>query len=80
MPTVKGTEGSLSYVQCFMYFVSYSINVFIFHITWLDIFWTDLVFQIFLNNGNYTSPLLVCNILKCSMNTGKQKKISITIN
>ena len=46
MPTLKGTEESLSYVQCFLYLVSSSINVSIFHITWLDTFWTDLVHQI----------------------------------
>ena len=39
VPTLKGTEASLSYVQCFLYLVS-SINVFIFHITWLDTLWT----------------------------------------
>ena len=27
VPTLKGTEASLSYVQCFLYFVSSSINV-----------------------------------------------------
>ena len=35
VPTLKGTEVSLSYVQCFSYHVS-SINVSTFHITWLD--------------------------------------------
>ena len=40
--TLKGTEVSLSYAQCFLYLVSSSINVSIFHITWLDTFWTDL--------------------------------------
>ena len=42
-PTFKGTEASLSYVQCFLYLVSFSINVSIFHSTWLDTFWTDLI-------------------------------------
>ena len=41
--TLNGTEASLSYVQCFFYLVSSSINVSIFPITWLDISWTDLV-------------------------------------
>ena len=36
VPTLKGTEGSLSCVQCFLYLVSSSINVSIFHTTWLD--------------------------------------------
>ena len=43
LPTLKGTEVSSSYVQRFLYLVSSSINVSIFHITWLDAFWTDLI-------------------------------------
>ena len=43
MPTLKGTEVSLSYVRCFLYLVSSSVNVSIFHSAWLDTFWTDLV-------------------------------------
>ena len=35
VPTLKGTEASLSYVQCFLYLVSSSINASIFHITCL---------------------------------------------
>ena len=42
--TLQGTEVSLSYEQCFLYLVPSLINVSIFHITWLDIFWTDLVY------------------------------------
>ena len=45
MPTLRGTEVSLSYVQCFLYLVSSLINVSIFHIMWLDTFWTDLVYH-----------------------------------
>ena len=37
-PTLKGTEASSSYVQCFLYLVSSSVNVSIFRISWLDIF------------------------------------------
>ena len=44
VPTVKGTEVSWSYIPCFLYLVSSSINVSIFHITWLDTFWTDLIY------------------------------------
>ena len=43
MPTLNGTEESLSYVQCFLYLVSSLVNVSIFHSTWLDAFCTDLV-------------------------------------
>ena len=43
VPTLKASRASLSYVQCFLYLVSSSKNVSIFHITWLDTFWTDLV-------------------------------------
>ena len=45
VPTLKGTKVSLSYVQCFLYLVSSSINVSIFLITWLDTFWTDLIYK-----------------------------------
>ena len=45
VPTLKGTEASLSYAQCYLYLVSSSISfeVSVFHITWLDTFWTDRV-------------------------------------
>ena len=43
VPTWKGTEASLSYVQYFLYLVSSSISVSIFLITWLDTFLTDLI-------------------------------------
>ena len=33
VPTLKGTEASLSYVKCFLYLVSFSIDVSIFHST-----------------------------------------------
>ena len=42
MPTLKGTEMSLSYMQCFLYLVSSSVNVSIFHSTRLDTFYTNL--------------------------------------
>ena len=47
MSNLKGTEVSLSYVQCFLYLVSSSVNVSVFHITWMDTFWTDLIIYIF---------------------------------
>ena len=43
MPTLKGTEASLSYVHCFLYLVSSSVHVPIFRSMWMDTFWTDLV-------------------------------------
>ena len=42
VPTLKGTEVSLSCVQCFLYLIFSIINVSVFHSTWLDTFWTDL--------------------------------------
>ena len=42
LPTLKG---SLSYVR-FLYLVPSSVNVSIFHITWLDTFWIDHVQQL----------------------------------
>ena len=44
IPTLEGTEVSWSYVQCFLYLVSSSVNVSVSHITWLDTSWTDLVY------------------------------------
>ena len=43
VPTLKGIELSLSYVQCFLYLVYSSIKVSILHITWVDTFWTNLL-------------------------------------
>ena len=54
VPTLKGTEASLSYVQCFSYLVYSSINISVFHITWLDPFWTDLVYLWFVWFGMLT--------------------------
>ena len=51
VPTLKGTEVSLPYVQCFLYFVSSSINVSIFHSTWLNIFCTDLIYTYISENS-----------------------------
>ena len=50
VPTLKGTEASLSYVQCFLYLISSSVNISIFHSTWLDSFWTDLIHHYYLKN------------------------------
>ena len=43
VPTLMGIKLSLSYVQCFLYLVSPSINVSTFNITWQDTFWTDFI-------------------------------------
>ena len=40
-----GTEASLPYVQCFLYLLSSSVKVSIFHITWLDTLWKDLIYS-----------------------------------
>ena len=42
--TLEGNEVSLYYVHCSLYLVPSSVNVSIFHITWLDTFWTDLMY------------------------------------
>ena len=55
VPTLKGTEVSLSYVQCFLYLVS-SINVSIFHTTWLDTIWTDLCISLKANHMSTFKP------------------------
>ena len=43
VPTLKGTEVSLSCVQCFLYLISYSVNVSIFQGICLDTLWKDLI-------------------------------------
>ena len=43
VPTLKGTEASLSYVQCFFFLVSSSVKVSICHSMWLDTFWKDYI-------------------------------------
>ena len=62
VPTLKGTEASLSYVQCFLYLVSCSINVSIFHIYMAGYFLDRLLYihmhtpmklRTFENNKNY---------------------------
>ena len=50
VPTLKGTEASVGHVQCFLYLVSSSINVSIFHTIWLDTFYTDLVNKAWVSN------------------------------
>ena len=55
--TLKGPEVSLSCVQCFLYLVSSSINVSIFHSTWLDTFGTGYTF---LHTHIYSLFIYVC--------------------
>ena len=45
VPALEGTVVSLSYVQCFLYLVSSSINASIFDITQLDTLWKDLIYH-----------------------------------
>ena len=64
VPTLKGTEASSSYVQCFLHLVSSSMNVSIFHSTWLDTFGTDLVLMLW-------SILYACLSVKSSISNQK---------
>ena len=58
---LKGTEVSLSCVQCSLYLVSSSINVSIFHITGLGTVWTNLVLSSINNNvGKQKLTLKYC--------------------
>ena len=61
VPNLKVTEASLSYVQYFFYLVSSSINVSIFHITWLGTFWTDLV-HVEAEDGSFAPIFLVSKL------------------
>ena len=50
----EGDWGIIVLCTMFLCLVSSSINVFIFHITWLDTFWTDLVCSV-INNRMFKS-------------------------
>ena len=67
MPALKGTEASLSYIQCFLYLVSSSKNARSFHITWLDTSWTDLVFIVGclkIEQVQYRRKQVLCDIFR----------------
>ena len=66
--TLKGTGASLSYIQCFLYLVSSSINVSIFHIMWLDSFCTDIYML-------YLEFLLIWCIYWCIYSSMRKKEI-----
>ena len=61
VPTRKGTEASLSYVQCFLYCVCSLKKVSIFHITWLDTFWTDLIYVHLKKECHNSFPVRHCS-------------------
>ena len=63
VPTLKGSGSVTVLCQCFSYLVSSSINVSIFHITWLDTFWTEIVNRIMQYTGFWAwflSPSIMC--------------------
>ena len=62
--TWKGTEASLSYVQCFLYLVSSLINVLIFHSSLLGSFWMDLLHP----KGLSVTVLGTVFLVSCSIN------------
>ena len=57
VPTLKGTEASLSHVRCFLYLLSSSF----FHIMCLDTFWIDLVDEfLHIHHPHQQSGFFVC--------------------
>ena len=44
VPPLKGTEVPLSYVLCFLYLLSSSVNISIFYITWLHTSWAEYIY------------------------------------
>ena len=51
----------MSYVQCSLYLVSFSVNVSIFHITWLDTFWTDYTYtHMYVYIYTHTHTMYIC--------------------
>ena len=71
VPTLKGTEVSLSYVQRFLYLVPSSVSISIFHITWLETFWTDLIYANILNKLQMT-----VNVFKKKTGTGHYFRVT----
>ena len=65
VPTLKGTEVSLSYMQCFLYLVSSSVNVSIFRITWLGTFWFSYSNFLKLSTWNFTLNFRKLLYLNC---------------
>ena len=59
VPPLKGPEVSLSYVQCFLYLISSSLDVSIFQSAWLDTFWTDLVSSCRHHNHNHHHTTII---------------------
>ena len=57
--TLKETEASLSYVQCFFYVVSSSVNICIFHSAWLDTFWTHIYIYIYIYTHTHTQSEVI---------------------
>ena len=58
--TLKETEASLSYVQCFFYVVSSSVNICIFHSAWLDTFWTHIYIHTHTHTHKVKSSFSTC--------------------
>ena len=81
LSTLKGTEVSLSYVPCFLYLVSSSIKVSIFHITWLDTFWIDLIYTMDYYSAikKEGSPAICNNMLSGISQTEKDKYWMISL-
>ena len=64
MPTLKGMEALLFYVQCFLYLVSSLINIFIFYITRLDMFfWIDLIYTMEYSSARRKDEILLFVII-----------------
>ena len=59
VPTLKGAEASLSYVQRFLYLVSSSRNVSIFHIAWAGYFLDRPCVAIITNKYLYVSVITI---------------------
>ena len=64
---LKGTETSLSYVQCFLYLVSSSINVSNFHISWLTYIYVS--WFIYISLDIYIIPDIYISIMRIYIHT-----------
>ena len=83
VPNSKGTEASLSYVQCFLYLVSSSVNV-SFYITWLDTYmldqWTQNIHvQVIVNDSTFLKKIFMYLFLERGEGREKEREIYIDL-
>ena len=72
-------KGLRCYVQCFLCPVSSSINISIFHSTWLDSFWTDLIYGLYTHMCELIHTHINMCVLLCAKNYSKHFENTIHV-